>query len=515
MNRDSGAEQPTQRTVAELLAEYGNSPDGGGGGERGSSRRRRRRAEDPTETAPQAIIDRVLSDSGKMRPIDPEQDEPQRRGHRARSDEEPDADAGEASAQAEAGAPAPDTPAPDAPAPDAPAQEGAAQEGGAPEAPADGGPAAQAHPPAGQAPSGAQEQSGRAGKQSGKSGKANYWARRLSGKKSQARQEQAPAEAQAPAEFPSNEDTNRMIAPVGQPEAAPPEGQQPAADARAEQGGARPQQVGQVGSPSGDPEATQQQGVPPAAPPLAQASAPQPPAPQPPAPQPPAGAAGSAAPEAEPRVVEGATEQFPPVTGVQPPEGGTAVLPPAASGAALPAGQGAARGAEQDDYADEATYLGEAAHADEAGRPDAGSDPRGAGYDYSDYDDYAALDEEYSGYDDLDDEYDPELPAGMAAQDYAEDEDGAEPASGRREWLAFAGQAVVGLLLGGLVWVGFRWLWLAFAPAALVAALVVTGCLVLVARKVLRTDDLQSVLLAVLVGLVCTVSPAALLLISL
>lgn len=46
MSRDSGAEEPTQRTVAELLAEYGND-----GGQR-NARKRRRRAEDPTETAP-------------------------------------------------------------------------------------------------------------------------------------------------------------------------------------------------------------------------------------------------------------------------------------------------------------------------------------------------------------------------------------------------------------------------------------------------------------------------------
>ena len=47
-------------------------------------RRRRRRADDPTETAPQAIIDRVLSDSGKLRPITDEQPPPHRRS-RSRS----------------------------------------------------------------------------------------------------------------------------------------------------------------------------------------------------------------------------------------------------------------------------------------------------------------------------------------------------------------------------------------------------------------------------------------------
>ena len=77
MSRDSGAEQPTQRTVAELLAAYG-------GNSQRPTRRRRRRADDPTETAPQAIIDRVLSDSGKLRPITDEQPPPHRRS-RSRS----------------------------------------------------------------------------------------------------------------------------------------------------------------------------------------------------------------------------------------------------------------------------------------------------------------------------------------------------------------------------------------------------------------------------------------------
>jgi hypothetical protein len=49
--------------------------------------------------------------------------------------------------------------------------------------------------------------------------------------------------------------------------------------------------------------------------------------------------------------------------------------------------------------------------------------------------------------------------------------------------------------------------------AAFVAALVVTGCLVLLARR-LRGDDLQTTLLAVLAGLFCTVSPAALLMLG-
>src|SRR5699024_5449535 len=106
--------------------------------------------------------------------------------------------------------------------------------------------------------------------------------------------------------------------------------------------------------------------------------------------------------------------------------------------------------------------------------------------DYDDYADYADLDEE-------DVEYDPSVPAGMTALDHDEDDEdeevGDEPASGRREWFVLAGSTVLSLLTGGVVWFAFRWLWTTFAPAALVAALAITGCLVFVARKYLRIDD--------------------------
>jgi len=75
MTRDSGSERP-QRTVAELLAEYGAA-----GGE--APRRRRRRPDDDENSAPQTIIERVLSDSGKLLPIrDDQPPEPPRTGRR-------------------------------------------------------------------------------------------------------------------------------------------------------------------------------------------------------------------------------------------------------------------------------------------------------------------------------------------------------------------------------------------------------------------------------------------------
>ncbi|TCO65210.1 NfeD family protein [Actinocrispum wychmicini] len=66
MSREEGPER-TQRTVAELLAKYGD------GSQESTPRRRRRRAEDAEETAPQAIIDRVNSTNSRLRPVGDEQ----------------------------------------------------------------------------------------------------------------------------------------------------------------------------------------------------------------------------------------------------------------------------------------------------------------------------------------------------------------------------------------------------------------------------------------------------------
>ncbi|HEX8865310.1 MAG TPA: hypothetical protein VF821_06585, partial [Lentzea sp.] len=74
MSRESGSDQ-TQRTVAELLAQYGGSSES-------APRRRRRRAADDEddvqqpETAPQTIIERVLSDSGRLMAIRDEDQAP-------------------------------------------------------------------------------------------------------------------------------------------------------------------------------------------------------------------------------------------------------------------------------------------------------------------------------------------------------------------------------------------------------------------------------------------------------
>ncbi|SFQ41110.1 hypothetical protein SAMN05421810_10727 [Amycolatopsis arida] len=103
----------------------------------------------------------------------------------------------------------------------------------------------------------------------------------------------------------------------------------------------------------------------------------------------------------------------------------------------------------------------------------------------------------------------------LDAEDEAIAEEDEEPAgSPAKQWLVLAGQLALGAVSGAAVWLGFNWLWGQLPAAALVAALVVTVALVLVVRKVRRAEDLQTTVLAVLVGLVVTVSPAALLLLS-
>jgi hypothetical protein len=96
-------------------------------------------------------------------------------------------------------------------------------------------------------------------------------------------------------------------------------------------------------------------------------------------------------------------------------------------------------------------------------------------------------------------------------------EPAAEPApagSPGKQWLALAAQLAMGVVGGAAVWLGFNWLWVNLPAAALVAALLVVVALVWIVRKIRRAEDLQTTVLAVLVGLVVTVSPAALLLVG-
>ncbi len=109
--------------------------------------------------------------------------------------------------------------------------------------------------------------------------------------------------------------------------------------------------------------------------------------------------------------------------------------------------------------------------------------------------------------DELDDEYDDE-------EFDDEDDDFDDEESPVKEWLVMIGQLAVGAIGGAGLWLGFQWLWRAMPLVSLGVALVVISALVWVVRRIRRSDDLQTTVVTVLVGLFVTVSPAALLLVS-
>lgn len=423
MSRDSGSEDPSKRTVAELLAEHG------GGGSQRNARRRRRRAEDPSETAPQAIIDRVVSDSGRMRPVPPEEG----------TDQETSQPEHRTPPPTDAVPPSGDPPA-DPPPPAPPAT---SDDSSAPAAPRE----------ATESPSSPQD--------------ANFWARRFA----------AAGSAPGPVQQPEQAAGARPPAPAEpDPEAT---AQQPALPKRP--GPARPQGTALPAAPTPPravPEEPTTQAVP-----LPNTTG------TGPSRHGDARSVQGAAPE-----VENATEQFPPVEGTIDP-GVTA----AANGTAMLdySQQDEAPSVLEGDYEDPYDSLSYDPDYDDVYTAD---------YDDLDEDDY---EDDYE-----DDTYDPELPAGMEAEDYLDEDSEERERTPAKEWLLLAGQGGVGLLAGGMVWLGFRWLWTVIPIVALAAALAITGALVMIARRFLRTDDLQTILLAVLVGLACTVSPVALLLIG-
>ncbi|MFB9726436.1 hypothetical protein [Haloechinothrix salitolerans] len=89
-----------------------------------------------------------------------------------------------------------------------------------------------------------------------------------------------------------------------------------------------------------------------------------------------------------------------------------------------------------------------------------------------------------------------------------------EPTAHGKEWLAVAAQLTLGVVGGAAVWLLFNWLWMQIPALALVAALAVVVGLVWIVRKIRKAEDMQTTVLAVLVGVVVTVSPAALLLLD-
>lgn len=443
MSRDSGSEQqPGQRTVADLLKEYGTE----GGQERaqqrgGQDRRRRRRSDDAGDTAPHQIIDRVLSDSGQMRPVRPD-DEPDQRAsghHRSRRRMQ-------------------------APAQQDPQQAQAAQAPRAPQAP--GQPAAPPVPP-GQQPGSAQ---------SGASQPST--AQPSTAQPGQSGRIQPAPTADQPPEAAASEPTAK-VRPVQPPPPSPAQSSGPSA--------AAPQ------TPAPDAETLRQ------------------PFPKPSDPSQPAGQSQQAGhsqhysgQQAVSGQLEGVTERIPQVPPHPDPSGTRMLNDP--------------RGAVDPSPSRPGVPAAPAEPPDRPGRPDDPAFAAAPGVGYPGYEDYADDADDYDAYDDFGDYRDHDFDGGPAPGDPARDElFGADDDRGERspgkEWFVLTAQGFGGLLLGAGVFFGFTWLWKASSVAAFVAALVVTGALVLFARR-MRGDDLQIILLAVLAGLFCTVSPVALLLLG-
>jgi hypothetical protein len=136
--------------------------------------------------------------------------------------------------------------------------------------------------------------------------------------------------------------------------------------------------------------------------------------------------------------------------------------------------------------------------------------PYGDHYDEHGYPGYPGAAERFADEDFADDEVDDE---GGTEEDLDAELADAERSPGK-EWLVMVGQLAAGVIGGALLWLVFEWLWRTLPAAALGVAVLVTVGLVLIVRRIRRADDLQTTVLAVLVGLVVTVSPAALLLVG-
>ncbi|MDX8144586.1 hypothetical protein SK854_20895 [Lentzea sp. BCCO 10_0061] len=420
MSRESGSDQ-TQRTVAELLAQYGGSAES-------APRRRRRRADDEEdvqqpETAPQTIIERVLSDSGRLMAIRDDTAAPQP-GRRA--------------------------------APEPPAERTAYQ------------PKQQVAPP----------------------------------KPPQQSQQMPLPQAQPP----------QVRRPVPQPPKPAPPVPKPAAPvppppAAAEQTRQVPQvrdQPSRSDMPRPDVPGRlearlDQSAAAPSRTNIARPPKPVPPSVQMPVPGPPR---------------EAMTEQLPRIPAKAPVDKIAAletesvlIVPPAPPKLPEPLPGNVPDAWFSDDDAQAKTDLSMPPMEATAAHPAPYVDD-----DSQEYAAYRAEDDYLADADEEDDE--DEGPAGLDDAADVEEDAEAEPRSAGKEWLIMIGQLAVGVLGGAGLWLAFNYLWRSVPAAALVVALAVTVGLVLLVRKIRRADDLQTTVLAVLVGLIVTVSPAAMLLVK-
>ncbi|RKT57921.1 hypothetical protein [Saccharothrix australiensis] len=449
MSRESESEQ-SQRTVAELLAQYG-----AGAGEV-TPRRRRRRAEDASDTAPQAIIDRVNSDSGRLLPIRDEEPPtpplPQSAPPRPLPPE-PERTVYQQPVRPEPPAVRPDVPLgraeprvdPPGPRPDAPPARPEPVRGEPPHSP----PTARLDPALGT----------RADPLS-----------RLDPPVPDARRRGAP-----PAPSPAEE--TRQVPPI--------------VDDYAADGYDDYDYAGEPSRPNHpEPDLTQTLAPPPGVV-----------KPGPPAPPPPADASRAnlvrPAPPGAPPVREPVTEQLPRISDKLTPNVPLESLP-TESVLIVPPAPPALPEPLPDQTAED--WFGDDEEGERAPEPESTQF-----HPYVDLDD----DDEEDGLPRRDPD-DDEEPAGLA--DVEPDEPGDR--SPGKEWLAMIGQLAIGVLGGAALWLGFSFLWRTLAPAALVVALAVTVGLVMLVRKIRRADDLQTTILAVLVGLIVTVSPAAMLLVK-
>lgn len=498
MSRDSGSEQPGQRTVADLLAQYGGAPKSG-------PRRRRRRAEENSDAAPQQIIDRVLSESGRMRavPAEPGAESPSPAAPAHAETAAPSA------TSTSAGAPAgyfdqptgyvemPVAHEAAAPAPPAPSSEGDrlpphVDNADAPTGFLDRVPAYDEQPPDNL--TGYQEHRTGYQERPAVSREQQYPTEQPypphdpgAGYQEQpsAYQEQRPGYREAPASQPDHR--TEYPDSSGYWDRTTPE--RPAADLSAfgEQqpatgpGKSRPGGLGAAAASAFAGRAA------------ARASWP---------------IGGLAEPVREPG--EPMTEQIPRISSAL---DATVVSPPNAQLGAAATGLGglppeADEAAQWYDFGEDGSGQSAATsllNPVSAPNPST-AHPADDGYsdDTHDHADESEAAVASAG-----------PPAGWTADEAAGlDDASADAGSPLRQWLVMAGQLVAGVLGGAALWLGFQFLWRQIPVLALVLAAVVTVGLVLVVRKIRQADDVQTTVLAVLVGLVVTVTPAAFLLVA-